>query len=69
MVNTQLLDELIEGSGKKRSYLADKLGCSLQTFRKKLNGEYEFTNTQADILCSELGITTFAEKRKIFPIK
>ena len=66
MVDTQLLEEQIEKSGKKRGYLAEKCGCSIQALRLKIKGEYEFTNTQTDILCAELGITSLTMKEKIF---
>lgn len=66
MVDTQLLEEQIEKSGKKRSYLAEKCGCSVQSLRLKIKGDYEFTNTQTDILCSELDIRSLSLKEKIF---
>ena len=62
MVDTQLLEEQIEKSGKKRSYLAEKCGCSVQSLRLKIKGDYEFTNTQTDILCSELDIRSISLK-------
>lgn len=66
MVDTQLLEDEIEKSGKKRVYLADKLGCSVQSLRLKIKGEYDFTTSQVDILCTELGITSLVKKEKIF---
>ena len=66
MVDTQLLEEQIEKSGKKRSYLAEKCGCSVQSLRLKIKGDYEFTNTQTDILCTELDIRSLSLKEKIF---
>ena len=66
MVNTELLEEQIEKSGKKRGYLAEKCGCSIQALRLKTNGEHDFKNTETDILCSELGITDLTLKEKIF---
>ena len=66
MVDPILLEEQIEKSGKKKSYLSDKCGCSIQALRLKIKGEYDFTNTQTDILCSELGITSLTMKEKIF---
>ena len=66
MVDTLLLEEKIKESGKKRYYLAEKLGCSIQALRLKINGVYDFTTTQADILCAELGITKLTDKEKIF---
>lgn len=66
MVDTVLLEEQIEKSGKRKGYLAKKCGCSIQALRLKIKGEYDFTNTQTDILCSELGITSLTLKEKIF---
>ena len=66
MVDTQLLEEQIELSGKMKGYLAKKCGCSIQALRLKMNNKYDFTNTQTDILCSELGITDLTLKEKIF---
>jgi len=66
MVDTQLLDEKIEQSGKSKSFLANKCGISIQSFRmKRLNLSF-FNTDQVDILCSELDIKTLREKEKIF---
>lgn len=66
MVDTVLLEEQIEKSGKKKGYLAEKCGCTIQALRLKINGEYDFKNTETDILCSELDITDLTLKEKIF---
>jgi hypothetical protein len=66
LANTQYLEELIKDSGKKKSYLADKIGCSRQYFRMKIRNEAEFTVNEANILCAELGVTKLSEKEKIF---
>lgn len=66
MVNTQLLESAIVKSGKKRSYLAEKCKCSVQALRLKIKGEYDFSSTQIDTLCKELGVTSLVEKEKIF---
>ena len=66
MIDTQYLENVIENSGKKKQYLADKIGCSVQALRLKVKGDYDFTTSQVDILCAELGITDLAEKEKIF---
>lgn len=66
MVNTQYLENLIISSGKKKSYLAERIGCSRQYFRMKCNNEAPFTLNEADILCSELNITKLSDKEKIF---
>lgn len=66
MVNTLYLEELINSSGKKKSYLAERIGCSRQYFRMKCNNEAPFTLNEADILCAELNVTRLTEKEKIF---
>lgn len=69
MVNTQLLESRIEQSGKRKSYLAEKLGLSVQSFRLKCINKYDFTMSQVNILCKELGITSLTEKDAIFNAK
>lgn len=69
MVNTQLLESRIEKSGKRKSYLAEKLGLSVQSFRLKCINKYDFTMSQVNILCKELGITSLTEKDAIFNAK
>lgn len=66
MVDTLYLENLIAESGKKKSYLADKLGVSIQTLRKKIIGESDFTMREVDILCTELCINKLSDKEKIF---
>lgn len=66
MVDTQLLEEEIKKSGKKKSYLAEKCNCSIQALRLKIQGKYDFSTSQVDILCAELGITSLLKKEKIF---
>ena len=66
LVDTQYLEEVISKSGKKKSYLASKIGCSIQSLRLKMNNKYDFTTTEVDGLCTELGITKLTEKEKIF---
>lgn len=66
MGNPQYLEEVILSSGKKKGYLADKLGVTRQTFAKKCKDPSSFTNLQTDILCDELNVTKLSEKQKIF---
>jgi hypothetical protein len=66
MVDTQFLEAKIAASGKTKKHLASKMGMSLQSFRLKSTNKYDFTTTQVDILCGELGITKLSEKEKIF---
>lgn len=66
MVNTLLLDEAREKAGKTKTYLADKLGISIQALRLKSKNDYSFTSDEVTILCDELGITKLSDKERIF---
>lgn len=66
MGNPQYLDEVIVASGKKKGYLAERLGVTRQTFTKKIKDPSSFTNLQTEILCEELNITKLSDKQKIF---
>ena len=66
MVNITLLGELIEKSGKKKSYLAQKCGLSRQGFRNKCTGKTDFYASEINILCHELSIDTPEEKEQVF---
>ena len=66
MGNPLYLEEAITASGKKKSYLAKRLGVSRQTFSKRIQDPSAFTNLQTDILCDELNITKLSDKQKIF---
>jgi hypothetical protein len=66
MVDTVLLEDAIRASGKRKSYLADKIGCTVQSFRMRCTNKYDFKSTDIDILCAELGITKLTEKERIF---
>lgn len=66
MVNTQLLEQAIAESGKRKSYLADRCGMTRQSLTSKINNRSEFTGSQTMILCKELGITQLTRKDAIF---
>ena len=67
--NVLYLEEKINCSGKKKSYLARKLGISRQTFSKKCKNPKLFSNLQAELLCEEIGVFKDEEKVKIFLIQ
>lgn len=56
MVNEKVLEELIESSGKKASYLADKCGISRQGFYLKRHNRGTFDADEIKVLCRELNI-------------
>lgn len=61
-----MLEERIAQSGKTKSFLAEKIGCTIQTFRNKCINNTEFKVSEVNILCDELSITRLTDKEKIF---
>ena len=66
MTNTELLEEKIAQSGKKKSYLAQRCGLSLNGFRNCCTNKAEFKASHIQILCEELNITSLKERHAIF---
>ena len=66
MTNTELLEQKIKESGKKKGYLAERCSLSRTGFRNCVLNEAEFNGTQISILCEELKITSLREKEAIF---
>ena len=66
MTNTELLEDLIARSGKKKSYLAQRCGLSLNVFRNCCTNKAEFKASQIQILCEELNITSLKERHAVF---
>ena len=65
MVNTELLEDRIRLSGKKKTYLAQQIGLTLAGFRNCCVNRSEFKVSQVKILCHELGVNS-ADMMKIF---
>ena len=66
MTNTELLEQWIQKSGKKKSFLAEKVGLSPAGFRNCCINRAEFKAGQIQILCDELSITSLEDKELIF---
>ena len=66
MTNVELLEAKIQASGKKKGYLAGKVGLSLGGFYNVCNNKAELKASQIEILCDELNITDLEEKQAIF---
>lgn len=66
MTNTEMLEELIKKSGLKKGYLAERCGLSLAGFRNCVINKAEFRQSQIDILCDELNITSLKVKEAVF---
>ena len=65
MTNTPLLEQYIEKSGYKRSYIASQLGISSYTLALKINNLSEFKASEIETLCTLLNIDV-AERMTIF---
>lgn len=65
VVNTPYLEEKIRLSGKKKQFLAEKIGCTRQYLMMKVRNNAEFNLKEVGILCKELGISV-KEKDAIF---
>lgn len=66
MTNTKLLEDLINKSGFKRSFIADKLGLSTYGLQLKIQGNNEFKPSEIEKLCELLKITSLNLKENIF---
>lgn len=66
MTNTVLLNEIIQRSGLKKAYLAEKVGLTPVGFSNCLNGKAEFKASQIAILCDLLDIRSLELKEAIF---
>ena len=56
MTNTALLEEYIEKSGYKKSFIAKALGITAYALALKINNKSEFKANEIDILCKLLNI-------------
>lgn len=66
MTNTEMLIELIERSGLKKSYIADKVGFSRTTFSKKIKNIVPFNQYEIERLCEILKISDLKTKEAVF---
>ena len=56
MTNTELLEQYIEKSGYKKSYLAQQIGRTPYGFALKVSNKSEFTANEIETLCKILKI-------------
>lgn len=57
MTNTPLLEQYIEKSGYKKSFIAQQLGITAYAFALKINNKSEFKASEITILCKLLKIS------------
>ena len=56
MTNTNLLEQYIERSGYKKSFVAKQLGITAYGFARKVNNKSEFKASEIETLCNLLKI-------------
>lgn len=66
MTNTALLEDLIQASGYRKSYIAKVLGISVNCLTSKIQGRYEFKPSEISALCDLLHIDDLALKEQVF---
>lgn len=65
MTNTSLLEQYIEKSGYKKSFIAKQIGISAYALAMKINNESEFKAREMTVLCKMLNISA-KDKEAIF---
>ena len=65
MTNTAVLEQYIERSGYKKSFIAEQLGLTAYGFALKVNNKSEFKASEMTILCELLKIKA-RDKEAIF---
>lgn len=66
MTNTALLEKVINDSGLKREFIAEKCGITRQSLTSKINNRNLFTAKEIGVLCDVLNITDLQRKEEIF---
>ncbi len=66
MTNTAKLNEYIQATGLKKSYIAKVLGVADSTLARKINNAQDFRASEIGKLCELLGIDSLEEKETIF---
>lgn len=66
MTNTNLLEQYIDKSGYKKSFIAKQLGITAYGLWLKVNNENEFKASEIDILCALLNIDVSARMAIFF---
>ena len=66
MTDTKRLNEIIDSSGYKRSYIAKYIGLSPFGLANKINNVYEFKTSEINGLCELLKIDSLEDKDAIF---
>lgn len=66
MTNTQLLNQIIQESGLKKVFIANKIGVSAVGLHNCITGKTEFKASQIQTLCELLNIRDLKLKEAVF---
>lgn len=66
MTNEKALNKYIEDSGLKMQFIADKMGISRSSLNNKIKNRSEFRTGEIESLCGILGISSIAERHRVF---
>lgn len=66
MTNAKRLREIVEKSGLKYKFIAEKMGLSRFGLMKKIDNENEFKASEIERLCEILGINSLEDREDIF---
>ncbi len=65
MIDTKAINQAFDQSGLKKNAVAERLNLTVQTLTRKMNGEAEFTVSEAQSL-SEIMRLSVAQRQQIF---
>ena len=66
MTDTLELERIIRESGLKKSFIANKLNISRQSFKNKCENKTAFTSVEIKKLCELLNVKKLSDKERIF---
>lgn len=66
MIDTQALKQAYRNSGLKKAAVADKMGLTVQTLTRKMDGDAEFTVSQAQEIGDIFGLDPEQQRRIFF---
>ena len=66
MTNTKLILQYIHNSGLKKGKIAETLGITMFTLKRKINNQAEFKQSEIQKLCELLGIKDNEDRNRVF---
>lgn len=66
MVDTKIFLEVVKDNGLTLKGIAKKMGMSYNSLYRKTRNVYPFRVSEVEMLCRIVGITTKAERERIF---